>query len=86
MGWAHCGKDSKGRDIGYAIDAICDQEGCREEIHRGLSFVCGGMHGGDGFGCGGYFCMKHLHIAESPDGRNVNVCSECLSSIEKEGK
>jgi len=60
MGWADCGRDERGRRIGYAFAARCDQPGCYRRIDRGLSFVCGGMHGGAGKGCGGYFCSAHL--------------------------
>lgn len=62
MGWANCGKDSKGRDIGYAHAAKCDHPGCKTRIDRGLAHACGGMHGaGSGsFECEGYFCPDHL--------------------------
>ena len=62
MGWARCGTDDPGRMIGYAIRAECDEPGCDATIDRGLSYVCGGMHGGDEHGCGGYFCGQHLWI------------------------
>lgn len=61
MGWANCGQDSKGRNIGYAHSATCDHPGCKKRIDRGLSYACGGMHGtGEGFQCEGYFCGAHL--------------------------
>ena len=60
MGWAYCGKDDWGREIGYAIEATCDKKGCDEVIDRGLGYVCGPMHGGDEGGCGRYFCGDHL--------------------------
>lgn len=47
MGWGDCGKDSKGRPIGYVFSATCDHPDCLKEIDRGLSFVCGDMHGED---------------------------------------
>lgn len=59
MGWAHCGTDSKGREIGYGIPATCDHEGCDAKIDRGLAYACGGMHGSDGGSCEGYFCSDH---------------------------
>lgn len=59
MGWATCGDDSKGRPIGYAIEAICDEPGCKIEIDRGLFYACGGMHGEDEHSCEGYFCEDH---------------------------
>lgn len=78
MGWADCGEDDLGRPIGYAFEATCDHPGCDAKIDRGLFYVCGGMHGGDGLGCGRYFCSKH-RPAWIPDGaaRVVNVCADC---------
>lgn len=58
MGWAYCGLDEYGREIGYGIIATCDKKGCDNVIHRGLDYVCGTMHGGEG-GCGMYFCYDH---------------------------
>jgi len=72
MGWADCGRDERGRRIGYAFQARCDQAGCQRRIDRGLSYVCGGMHGGAGKGCGGYFCVEHLHF-----GDGCMLCKPC---------
>lgn len=57
-GWAYCGKDQYGREVGYAIAAVCDYPGCREVIDRGLGFLCGDIHNGE-TGCGRYFCFDH---------------------------
>lgn len=85
MGWASCGKDDRGRRIGYAYSGKCDHKGCNEKITRGLANVCGGMHGGDALGCGGYFCEKHLsYVAENETGRCVQVCAECHAHIDHE--
>jgi hypothetical protein len=79
MGWSDCGTDSQGRPIGYAWAATCDYPGCDAEIHRGLSYACGEMHGdGDGFTCERYFCEAHRRgLAPDADGRMVSVCEEC---------
>lgn len=79
MSWANCGDDSKGRPIGYAHAAICDHPGCTEEIDRGLSYACGGMHGEDCDYCEGYFCAEHLVYADLPDHPNDGafVCYAC---------
>lgn len=83
MGWADCGTDANGRPIGYAYEAECDEPGCAEAIDRGLSFVCGGMHGGDTHGCGEYFCGKHLGHAWSEAAENTDeeyspqLCARC---------
>lgn len=78
MGWADCGTDDHGRKIGYAFIAKCDHKGCRHKINRGLSYVCGDMHGGGEVGCGQYFCQEHRQgwIPES-DGHLAQVCEEC---------
>lgn len=85
MGWANCGEDSKGRPIGYAHDATCDFPGCNAEIHRGLAYACGGMHGEScGFECEGYFCTEHLSgWAPDADGEFHAVCPSCHAEYEK---
>jgi hypothetical protein len=45
MGWGNCGFDKQGRPIGYVHEAYCDHPGCNKKIDRGLSYVCGTMHG-----------------------------------------
>ncbi len=86
MGWANCGTDDQGRPIGYAHEAECDESGCSAEIDRGLAYVCGNMHGGDGLGCGKYFCADHLILIQiKGHGDEVfQVCRECAFEIEKE--
>lgn len=78
MGWGHCGEDDRGRPIGYAIPATCDEAGCEKAIDRGLSYVCGGMHGGGEWGCGGYFCEGHLWM-----GPDSWLCRSCRDEAEK---
>lgn len=85
MGWADCGFDDKGRPIGYAHEAVCDFEDCDRKIDRGLSYVCGSMHGGGEFGCGGYFCSAHLHYYKTEQ-----LCRACYDAqpeeVEDEGE
>jgi hypothetical protein len=81
MGWSDCGV-MNGRRIGYGIWATCDKEGCKTKIDRGLSFVCGDMHGGGEHGCGGYFCEDHLAV--SPGTIHGQFCAECYERLEKE--
>lgn len=66
MGWADCGTDSEGRQIGYMWPATCDQPGCDVKIDRGLAYVCGGMHGHDDppGSCEKYYCSEHQHTHE----------------------
>lgn len=79
MGWGNCGTDDDGRPIGYNFRATCDHPGCTVKIDRGLSHVCGGMHGGGEYGCGRYFCSEHLYF-----GAPEQLCPECMAKWEKE--
>lgn len=95
MGWSYCGDDSKGRPIGYSIDAHCDYPGCYAPIHRGLAYACGGMHGdgtspeSDYPSCEGYFCERHMRTPYAPDGNDIpncpaSYCLDCADEIEQE--
>lgn len=44
--------EGKYRFIGYSVEAYCDQEGCNNEINRGMDYQCGD--------CQGYFCYDCL--------------------------
>lgn len=76
MGWAFCGTDSKGREIGYGIRATCDEPECSTEIDRGLGYACGGEHGESETACEGYFCGAHLST----------VCRLCERAIRDAGE
>ncbi|UTU08060.1 hypothetical protein CcrC1_gp374 [Caulobacter phage C1] len=81
MGWADCGTDSQDRPIGYAHAATCDHPGCEAQIHRGLAYACGGMHGSSS-GCEGYFCADHLvYVWDPGEGVGVQVCETCESVL-----
>lgn len=82
MSWAHCGTDSRGRAIGYAVSAQCDHPGCGASIDRGLSYACGGMHGENGADCEGYFCPAHLSTAVADEDRSIQVCDQCDAVLE----
>ncbi len=81
MGWGNCGRNSETGDLmGYAHLGTCYKNGCETKIDHGLSYVCGGMHEGDGFGCGRYFCEPHLSFVENkkhPVGY-VQLCEDCI--------
>jgi hypothetical protein len=98
MGWADCGTDNRGRNIGYGFEGACDHKGCRQRVSRGLGSACGGMHGtgtlgGDsridwdsmGVACEGYFCDKHLAHAdlEHEDGTDLYTPQLCLSCVSR---
>lgn len=77
MGWAF-GINTRGREVGYGVEATCDFDGCEEKIDRGLAYVCGGMHDGGEYGCGDYFCGKHLYgrgLCEKC--KDANCCDKC---------
>lgn len=82
MGWADCGTDDSGRPIGYAFEATCDYPGCTAEIHRGLAYACGYMHGETEHGCDKYFCEKHLvYVGENFDSQ---LCPDCYAACQPE--
>ena len=76
MGWSDCGTDSKGRPIGYVYPATCDHPECNEEIHRGLAYACGGMHGEDELSCEGYFREQHRTVV-LVEGDYKSLCHQC---------
>ncbi|WIX32532.1 hypothetical protein QO259_17235 [Salinicola sp. JS01] len=84
MGWSDCGTDSQGRPIGYAHPATCDHPGCSEQIDRGLSYACGGMHGEDEVSCERYFCSAHRLNTVLCSGRYHSVCDQCAAELAAE--
>ncbi|GAA2199897.1 hypothetical protein [Streptomyces bangladeshensis] len=67
-------------EAGYDVAAVCEEEGCEEKIDRGLYYLCGNTPGGDEYGCGGYFCGKHLYLgsgAPVPEG----LCARCDRAV-----
>jgi hypothetical protein len=51
---------------GYTVPTICEEDGCNEQIDRGLAHLCGATPGGDEYGCGGYYCGQHLYGGIGP--------------------
>jgi hypothetical protein len=86
MGWGNCGKDSKGRDIGYAVTGVCDCPGCATTIDRGLSYACGGMHGVNDLGCEEYFCETHLDYTVEENDEFTRVCTSCMLAMTTSGE
>lgn len=76
MGWGF-GINNEGREVGYYVRAICDEDGCEAHIDRGLAYVCGGMHDGGEWGCGRYFCGDHLFF-----GGPTQLCPSCMEHHE----
>lgn len=80
MGWSY-GTNGEGREVGYAVDATCDKDGCDAKINRGLAYCCGDMHDGDEHCCGRYFCYEHLQMGL---GLPSQMCEECAERYEAE--
>ena len=78
MGWSIGFDTNWNRDIGYGVPAICDLPDCNKKIDRGLSYVCGSEPYGGDYGCGLYFCEKHLKTRK-PHGsdKDVGLCPRC---------
>ena len=72
MGWSLGYDENWKRDIGYGVPADCDHPDCKEEIDRGLAYVCGGEPYGGENGCGLYFCGKHIFC------NGVPQCERCI--------
>lgn len=68
MGWGNCGTNRNGVEIGYAVEAECDEPGCTTMIDRGLAFICGEMHD-DQRTCAKYYCHDHQTL--------INRCKRC---------
>jgi hypothetical protein len=78
MGYAQYTISRNGEEIeaGYAVQTVCEQPDCNEEIDRGLAHLCGATPGGDEYGCGGYFCGQHLYMAPGLPGAE-GLCGPC---------
>lgn len=81
MSWSRCGKDSKGRPIGYAHPATCDHKDCNAVIDRGPSYACGSMHGQDEVSCEGFFCPVHRDSMVFGSGWIRCVCEGCAEAL-----
>lgn len=81
MGWSGPMPNAEGREVGYAVKATCDKDGCEEQIDRGLYYVCGDMHDGDEHSCGGYFCAGHLIMGI---GIPNQMCEACAEAYERD--
>lgn len=76
MSWA-IGYDEKWkRDVGYGVPGYCDHPVCGDEIDRGLAHVCGGDAFGGEYGCGLFFCARHLRPAGDKR-ESAPLCDRC---------
>lgn len=78
MGYAHYEIVRNGETIeaGYGVEAVCEEDGCKAKIDRGLAYLCGKHPGGDEHGCGGYYCEQHLY-------GGVSQCKRCSEAADK---
>lgn len=83
MGWAY-GIDENGREVGYGVTAVCDQDGCDAVIDRGLAYRCGAI--GEDEGCGFHFCGEHLfYVLDKRDDKpHGPLCAVCVEAWEEE--
>jgi hypothetical protein len=83
MGWEIGYEPERDRDIGYGVPSECDHPDCKEQIDRGLAYVCGGEPYGGEYGCGLFFCEEHLLMAgvvvvlTPASGEWVQLCERC---------
>lgn len=78
MGYARYTITRNGQQIeaGYMVEAECEQPDCAAITHRGIEQFCGETPGGDEYGCGRYFCDRHL-VLPSDENRTGWRCVAC---------
>ncbi len=73
-------------DAGYGVEDTCHEEGCEEQIDRGLDFLCGDQPGYASYpGCGRWFCGQHLEMR--PPGVELlgsGLCRSCKATWERD--
>lgn len=79
MGWSIGYDSTHQRDIGYGVPAYCDHPGCKNEIDRGISYVCGGEPGGGEHGCGLFVCTHH----QRSNKHCYQLCQHCADRRRK---
>lgn len=66
-----------GRERGYAVTALCDEEICEGKIDHGLAYLCGDSPYGEVDACAGYFCPDHLLMTS-----RGQRCPKCVKAME----
>ncbi|MER6778470.1 MULTISPECIES: hypothetical protein [unclassified Streptomyces] len=69
-------------EAGYGVPDVCNTDGCKTDIDRGLAHLCGKTPGGDEHGCGGYHCASHLYM--SLDDEVGDLCGQCIAVYRRE--
>jgi len=73
---------------GYGVEDVCHEEGCSEEIDRGLAYLCGDEPGRESdHGCGRWFCSGHLYVPIALDLPRAagHLCGACLDAAQPKG-
>ncbi|MEV8548332.1 hypothetical protein AB0L04_00555 [Streptomyces glaucescens] len=70
-------------EAGYSVETECEEDGCNENIDRGLAHLCGATPGGDEYGCGGYYCGHHLYGGIGPAEGLCGRCSKRRERVEE---
>jgi hypothetical protein len=73
-------------DARDATGLVCATPGCGAEVRRPDFDVCGywvGTPDPSGYGCGGYFCDRHLWVAFDADW--PILCNECSAIAGRTG-
>lgn len=80
MGYAVYENTALDRWQGYGVPAYCDAPGCKVKIDRGMGYACGEPMQ-DQFGCGRFFCEKHMSGSRKPKGetRYYEYCNRCYA-------
>lgn len=87
MSWAIGYDGNWKRDIGYGVPAECDHEDCNKRIDRGLAYVCGQEPYGGEYGCGLYFCGKHLLYSDIlGTDRGSWFCEKCSFYLDQDAQ
>lgn len=61
MGYSLYFSDKNNRFQGYNMHAYCDHPGCKNEIDRGMGYVCCGNQDHEN-SCGGFYCSEHSEL------------------------
>lgn len=61
MGYSVYFSDKNNRWQGYGVPAFCDHPGCKNEIDRGMAYVCCGNQEHTN-SCGGFYCAEHAEL------------------------
>lgn len=83
MYWSIGYDEQWNRDIGFDVPGTCDHPDCKNDINRGMDYVCGGEPYGGESGCGLFFCDDHREVKTvAADEEAIPLCSQCTAGKE----